>query len=249
MDFRIFSELNSKADFLAEKFMIEINGRKFIVVCDDFGISERANKNILELVKLGKIDRVAVMMGANMSPEEVQLLLASGVKLDIHLHLNNGGSCCDRRGAVRRSISFLRSYFFGERGSKKVAIEWQNQIGEFQSSFGRNPDGLNSHEHMHFFPPYFKIAVGISKKLALPYFRFGEKGIKGNNSTGRILQLLRIIDKKVFKKYSLLSSDYMESFDWISDLKLLNKKFPPGSTVELIFHPERKEEFEFLRKQ
>ena len=58
---------------------------KVLVSVDDFGISKEANKNILTLIASNKIDRVSVMMNGILTTEEVQILLESGVKLDIHL--------------------------------------------------------------------------------------------------------------------------------------------------------------------
>ena len=67
--------------------MYSQHSNNLIISADDFGVSEKANRAILELARDKKIDRTSVMMGGKISKDEVKDLLESGVKIDIHLHL------------------------------------------------------------------------------------------------------------------------------------------------------------------
>ena len=55
-------------------------------------------------------------------------------------------------------------------------------------------------------------------------------------------------DFDVYEKYQVDTSDYMISFDWIHDYEKTISSLPKEKTVEIIFHPELENEFEFLEK-
>jgi predicted glycoside hydrolase/deacetylase ChbG (UPF0249 family) len=226
------------------------NRQKFIVSADDFGISPLANRNILELVELGKIDRVGVMAHGNFSNEEIREILESGVKMDIHLdilhefHENRR----ERERTFLRLAEFLGKLFSGQLTAKRVGAQWEKQMEKFREIFGKSPDGINSHEHVHFFPLFFKIALKLQDKYSIPYVRFGDSIFKlHNKSVAHILHWLRIINYKRFKKSGCVSSGSLVSLDWIKDMNKFIKNLSEGN-VEIICHPEIPEEMEKIRK-
>lgn len=235
--------------------MLEKDGKKLILSADDFGISQTANANILKLAESGKLDRVEIMVSKNISPEHVSRLINSGIKLDIHFHLakekldywqNNPRTI--EKGAIKRILFFLFSFLFGDTRPKIVETEWEKQIVDFKNLFGKLPDGASSHEHIHFFPPYFKKLVKLSKKYNFPYIRFGEKPFKDESNVCTILNFLRRMNLSTFNKTGLSTSDYMISFDWNYSIDESIKKTAPDSKLEIIFHPELKDEYSALEK-
>jgi predicted glycoside hydrolase/deacetylase ChbG (UPF0249 family) len=228
--------------------------KNIIRSADDFGLNGKANSNILRAAEGGKLDRVSVMMFGRFTSEEIERLKKSGVKLDVHLHLerlkadsfqNNGA----HQGIGKRIILFVK-LLFSNGGSKVAQKEWSEQLTEFQKVIGRLPDGLTSHEHIHFFPLYFKVAAGFKDKYVLSYFRVGKKGARVFSLVSLILNSLRWIDKAFLKKNldRFPTSDYFLSFDWIPPGSDFFKYIPTDGTVEIVFHPERDEELEFLMK-
>lgn len=122
------------------------------------------------------------------------------------------------------------------------------QLQKFYEIFGKNPDGINSHQHIHFFPNYFGVIIQLAQKNNISFVRFGKKGlIKSRCGIYRILYQLRKINAKKFTASSLQSSDYMFSFDWSKDIEKTLAQLPDGTT-ELVCHPERPEEFKFIQK-
>jgi predicted glycoside hydrolase/deacetylase ChbG (UPF0249 family) len=232
--------------------------KNFIISADDFGVSKEANAAILNLAKIGKLDRVAVMMGGIISQEEIKALLDSGVKIDIHLHLFESEFFLKRKkerddGTVKRVSLFVISYLSGQYGTKRMREIWQKQIEEFRKTFGQYPDGINSHEHIHFFPPFFKIVCELLKKLSIPYYRLGKKGTSFDFvSASFILNILRKINLKRIKKSglvsspSLITSEFLISFDWLKNFPLSD--ISKSGNIEIVFHPERDEEYEFIVK-
>ncbi|MFA6973561.1 MAG: ChbG/HpnK family deacetylase [Parcubacteria group bacterium] len=235
--------------------MITQDGKKIIISADDFGISAKANANTLALIEQKKIDRVEIMMSRNITAEHVGVLLSSGIKLDIHLHLakaeldfwqNNPREM--KTGAVKRIFLFLSHYFFGEKRPRVVEKEWAGQIQDFRNIFGRNPDGISSHEHIHFFPTYFRVAVRLAQKYEIPYVRFGKFWLQVKNNICLILNLLRKVSRPFFRKTKLETADFMVSFDWFLGSKALLEHCPDDRITEVIFHPEKDSEFEVLSR-
>jgi len=226
--------------------------KKIIIVADDFGISQKANDTILELVRLKKLSRVAIMADGLISLVERDLLLTSDIKLDIHLNLNKLNPKNNERkfekGVLERSFSFLFLYFTGKVDAVSAEISWEKQIEKFEEIFGRKPDGINSHEHTHFFPAYFKIALKLCKKYNIDYLRFGKNKFPKNfHPICFILNMLRLNNLKKFSQSELSTSDFLVSLDWIKDTEKFLQKTPVGTT-EIVCHPERDVEFEIIKK-
>ncbi len=226
---------------------------KIIFSADDFGVNELTDSNILKLAQIGKLDRVEIMINSRIRKEDALNLANTGVKLDIHLHLIEydsdywKGKRNLERGIAERIFLFMWNYTFGENNPRKVALKWENQIKKFKEIFGRYPDGIGSHEHIHYFPFYFNTLLSLSAKYKIFYVRFGRRNFRSTCLIGKILNILRFINQRQFKKTNFETSDFMLSFDWFSDLNFLSE-IPKGENSEVVFHPEKVEEFSFLEK-
>lgn len=219
---------------------------------DDFGISELSNRNILELLRLQKLDRIAVMMDGLRLPneEEAKELLKSGVKLDIHL--NEIQKITEKRAlsepVIPRLFNFFWRFFSGDVRTSIMEIKWRKELNSFRRIFGKSPDGISAHQHIHFFPAYFKAVLRLAEDFEIPYIRFGAEGIiKSENSVYRILNCLHRRDEKYFAKANISSSDFWLSLDWVKDVDNLARILPEG-TIEVVCHPERQNEFEIVKK-
>jgi predicted glycoside hydrolase/deacetylase ChbG (UPF0249 family) len=236
----------------------KINRKNLIISADDFGKSELADKNILKLAEAGKLDRISVMIEGDFSKEEIKRLCSSGVKLDIHFELiwQKRRRNLLKDNTLRQGVVFLVNYLWGDwpvpehprSGALSVKREWKEQIEKFRKVFGRMPDGMSSHEHAHYFPVYFRIALDLAKKYDINSIRFGKKGFLGKqNSVNLILKNMRWLNKKEFFRSKISSFDYFVSLDWIKDFDEFLKNIPEGE-IEISCHPERKEEMEVIDK-
>jgi predicted glycoside hydrolase/deacetylase ChbG (UPF0249 family) len=223
----------------------ESHRQRLLVTADDFGISPRANRNTLYLISLGKINRVGIMTNGEISAKEVSELVYSGVKLDIHLDILHelGTDRKKRTGAVLRTIEFLGKILTGKISTKKVEQDWESQIEKFHTLFGKYPDGINSHEHIHFFPPFFKAALRLQEKHNIPYIRFGDSIKMPHHAViSYILHLLRIINQRACSASGCVSSNFLVSLDWLTDINTFLNTLPDGTT-EIACHPELAEDF------
>lgn len=223
--------------------------KQIFLNADDFGVSPRANRNILFLISLGKIDRVGVMSRGKISMKEVAELEKSEIKIDIHLDVLHAfdGNRKKRKSALGRGLEFLWKIFSGKLTPKKVEDDWRKQIEEFREIFGKNPDGINSHEHVHFFPPFFKIALKLAQEYSIPYVRFGSSQTSFHKPVALILGQLRMLDRKMFKKSNLITTEKLVSLDWIEDVEKFLQHLPQG-TMEIACHPEIAEDFVRIKK-
>lgn len=220
---------------------------KLIISADDFGISPLANQKILELVRLGKMDRVEVMMNGFVSQEEADELNRFGVKLDIHFDLEDGikENRKLKEGVSKRAVIFLWNYITGKTRGKGIEKKWSEQTDRFVKLFGKKPDGASSHQYIHYFPPYFRMILKLAQRYGIPFVRIGKKGIiKEKSNVCRILSFLQNKDKKYFNQ-DFSSTDYMVSLDWIKDLNHFLQNIPEGKT-EIVCHPERAEEYDII---
>jgi len=225
--------------------------KKLIIAADDYGIRE-TSKPILDLAEKGILDRVAVFPEL-VADDDMRALLSTGVEIDIHLelmHLLKSGYE-DTGGAFSRGMNFLFRRIFGKVNKEKARVEWRRQIISFRERFGRLPDGLNSHEHVHYFPEFFSVIAELAREFGIGYVRLGSRGIiRGRHGrlTSQILASCAQSDRKVLLANERESSEWVTSFDWFADqdefMSIVSK--PEYSNIEVVFHPERSDEKQAL---
>ncbi|EKD58691.1 MAG: hypothetical protein ACD_56C00069G0005 [uncultured bacterium] len=245
-----FFQTNYYINTIMENISYESHRERLIVSADDFGVSSRCNRNILYLISLGKIDRVGVMTRGIITAKEIAELNRSGVKIDIHLDILHEfeNERKKRAGAFARVFGFLGRMFLLEILPGKVETEWKRQIVIFQQMFGRSPDGISSHEHVHFFPLFFTIALKIQKEFLIPYLRFGSNmNLRQNTLVAHILRLLRLLNLRTFRRSSCVSSDELVSLDWLKNIDHFLNNLPEGK-IEIACHPELAEDFVKIKK-
>lgn len=153
----------------------------FIITLDDFGLSPYYDEKIITHTNKEKIGRVSVL------PHLYDIRYAlpwlkSIPACDIHLTATEQKIRSEARllDAIPRRASFI--FKLSTSGTEWVEREWENQIKEFIALFGSAPDGINSHEHIHFYPPLFKRVCNLAKKYNIPFIRLGSNLIHQDRS-------------------------------------------------------------------
>jgi len=224
---------------------------RFIITADDYGIRQTAEP-ILRLVRASKIDRVAVMIHY-VSPDQARALLETGVKIDLHLELidilKSGDKVYDN--VIKRGINFVFRLGLGIVTARKAEEEWRIQIERFRELFGRVPDGLDSHEHLHYFPSFFRACACLAEEYHIPFIRFGREGLLPGlhgSLTGKILHFFSRRTQVLFRETHLTTTDYVVSLDWFPDFRDFITYLPKEGTIELVVHPEREEDYQSILK-
>lgn len=226
--------------------------KKMIVTADDFGINHEVNTKIILLAETKKIDRVSVLINNQFSKNEISSLLGTDVAIDIHLDLPFSikiNKHSRGESAFKRSLIFLINYYSSKISANKMEREWGKQITRFEELFARKPDGINSHQHIHYFTPYFEIALRLATAYQIKYIRFGKAHLlQCHNNVQMIIYFFQKRNLRIFQSSNLYSSDYITSMDWISDLNEFLNNLPEGKT-ELVCHPEREDEFALIKSR
>lgn len=223
--------------------------KHLIIVADDYGIRETSAPT-LALVEAGVIDRVAVLVRF-VSGTDVQRLVKTGVKIDIHLELIRllGRGEYEGDSSLKRLWNFVWHVLRGDVTPRTVGAEWREQIALFQKQFGHLPDGMNSHEHVHFFPLFFLEFLKIAQEHGIQYIRFGSRRVLGSarfRVAQTVISILHKLNRYFSRNRSFLTSDYLTSVDWIDDAHRFVRDLPSGR-IELVAHPERPYEAALLR--
>lgn len=217
------------------------------IAFDDFGLSQKTNTNILTLVSRLPQARVAVLMNGAFTENEKEQLIASKVILDIHLDRDTHLNIHTKTSFILRIVRFLGS----RKQPKAVAHMWRQQLEEFRLTFGKYPEALTTHEHVHFFPSYFRELLTVAKEVGIRDIRLAKHASRNYTPVAWTLNILRLMNQKSFQKSGLRTTDYLLSWDWLASLAHPHEEIDSclqlGST-EIVFHLEHEDEFTFLQQ-
>ena len=135
-----------------------------IVCADDFGLTPDICRAILDLAEKGRLSAVSSLVALpDVSHDHFALLVKNGGKLDLGLHLNllsappssapaKVVSLLGPHGHFLDFRQLLRRCLAGRIQADEVAVETSEQYRRFLDLFGRPPDFMDSHLHIHQFP-------------------------------------------------------------------------------------------------
>jgi predicted glycoside hydrolase/deacetylase ChbG (UPF0249 family) len=150
---------------------------KRIVVCaDDYNLSPGVSKAIRELVAKGRLNATSVMTIFPGLDEEAKALAATPsptpVQIGLHLTLTGGFSplvsppIATRDGKLPPIATLLSPLARFRTVRSAIALEIEAQIEAFERAFGRMPDFIDGHQHVHLMPSIRKIFLETAARLA-----------------------------------------------------------------------------------
>jgi chitin disaccharide deacetylase len=153
--------------------------RRPIWLCaDDYGISASVNKAIRELVMRGRINATSVMVAApslhRSEAASLNMLNAGARRVAIGLHVTLTGPFAPMSPGFRplRNGAFLPLEQMLVRGTlrllnrRKLGIEIATQLKAFVTLFGRAPDFIDGHQHVHLFPQVRDAVLDVVREAA-----------------------------------------------------------------------------------
>jgi predicted glycoside hydrolase/deacetylase ChbG (UPF0249 family) len=149
--------------------------RHIWLCADDYGISPAVSAAIRELVERGLINAASAMVvtPSFSASEAARLREAAGAHAAIGLHLTLTAPfrpLCDF--APLRNGAFLPLNGMAGRGllrrldAARLEAEIASQIAAFRHAFGRAPDYVDGHQHIHVFPQIGDALVRVIKRDA-----------------------------------------------------------------------------------
>jgi predicted glycoside hydrolase/deacetylase ChbG (UPF0249 family) len=153
--------------------------RRPIWLCaDDYGISESVDKAIRDLLMRGHINATSVMVVApafhRSEAASLKMLNAGTHRFAIGLHVTltapfaplSTGFRPTRRGSFLPLSEMLVRGTLRMLAPDRIAIEIATQLKAFVTAFGRPPDFVDGHQHVHLFPQVREPILEMVKEVA-----------------------------------------------------------------------------------
>lgn len=148
--------------------------KQLIVTADDFNLSAGVSQGILEAHTHGIVTETSIMVNLGDVPRAVDMLSAAP-RLGVGLHLNiTRGRPCAPMLAVQDLLG-ADGQFLGSPQALPVSMrvepvraEFQAQLEVFQRTFGRLPQHLDTHHHVHQHPVVLEALLALAAPSQLP---------------------------------------------------------------------------------
>jgi predicted glycoside hydrolase/deacetylase ChbG (UPF0249 family) len=140
---------------------------RFALCADDYALTPGVSRGILDLLAAGRLTAVSVMVTEAGWPQAARDLRALGASADVGLHFNL--TLGSPLGAMPQLAAggtlpplglLLRSALLGRLSLAEVEAEVARQIDAFAQAFGRLPDYVDGHQHVHALPGIRDAVVG-----------------------------------------------------------------------------------------
>jgi chitin disaccharide deacetylase len=158
---------------------VETSAPRRIWLCaDDYGISASVNTAIRDLVVRGRLNATSVMVAApgfhRAEAVSLSVLNAASQRVAIGLHVtltapfrpSTTGFRPLREGAFLPVATLLRYAALRRLYRRALKAEIASQMRTFISTFGRAPDFVDGHQHMHLFPQIRDAFLDVVKEMA-----------------------------------------------------------------------------------
>lgn len=147
-----------------------------VVLCaDDFGLTEGVCHGILDLADMARISATGVMANMPWWPRYAGELRARSPEIGVGLHLNltQGGPLGPMPtfaplGRFPSHGTLLPRALAGSVPADEIGAEIERQLDRFEDHFGRGPDFVDGHQHVHVLP-----GIRAALLLALRRRRYG----------------------------------------------------------------------------
>ena len=229
--------------------------KNLIINADDFGFSVGVTDGIVQAHQAGILTSTTLMTTMPDAQRAVELARRNqGLGVGIHLCLTQGTPLADMdvplfspRGVFPPRVGQLLWRLTRDKSTlRQVRREWESQIN-FAVSRGLQPTHLDSHKHIHHWPPLGDIAIDLARHFNIRYIRCArEQAIPG---IPRPAIGYRLLSRMADGLASRIHRAGLTTTDWFFGLaatgrfsadvwRLLLANLPPG-TGEVMVHPGR----------
>lgn len=134
--------------------------KRLIVNADDFGLSAGINAGIVRAHRHGIVTSASLMV-RQPAASEAAALARRLPRLGVGLHI-------DLWESVFRDGEWIRLYARTDDEPEAIARELQAQLARFRELMGREPDHLDTHQHVHRREPAATVVAHAARSLGLP---------------------------------------------------------------------------------
>jgi chitin disaccharide deacetylase len=149
-----------------------------IILCaDDYAQTDAISNGIINLVKNNRLSAVSCMTTSRYWPAHAALLKPYADTIDVGLHFNltEGAGLADHPQFIFAPIgSLLAAAFFGRLNREAIMREFCAQLTAFCVHFGKMPDFIDGHQHVHHLPTIREAILTVYQQELMsqkPYLR------------------------------------------------------------------------------
>jgi chitin disaccharide deacetylase len=190
--------------------------KKIIICADDFGQNAEISKGIIELVRNQRISAVSCLVNSKDFNFYAEQLKAFADKIDIGLHFDLTSNHNLGILLIKSKLHLLRQI--------DIEAEFNRQLDIFLKIFGKSPDFIDGHQHVHHLPvicdAIFNIYIKRLKDQK-PYIRYVNYEKLNQLPTAKLkFFIIKISSDLHFEqKLITLKIPYNKSFAGIYDFK------------------------------
>jgi chitin disaccharide deacetylase len=142
-----------------------------VILCaDDFAIAPGVSQGICALLKKKRLSATSCMSISPLWREHAPLLKPFGQQADIGLHLTltdfsslSPLSFTDSKQRLPPFGTVLKLAYRNRLNAEEIFVEFQRQLEAFETAFGRMPDFIDGHQHIHQLPVIRKAVFALFK--------------------------------------------------------------------------------------
>jgi len=227
--------------------------RRLILNADDYGLCAEVNAAIEELIVAGRLYDVSTLTNGECWESAVRFL-QQHPQISVGAHLNAVEGRPVAQSSEIRLLTGADGRFVGLRElllrwawrplavTRAVEIEWRAQLERLRS-VKLKISHLDSHQHLHAFPPAWRCAVRLARAYGIPGLRLPRErsGLLMRRAATLALDTSLTVSKLLSTSLGLRHNDHFLGFkragaytsaELIADLR----KLPAGLT-EVTLHP------------
>jgi chitin disaccharide deacetylase len=195
------------------------NCKKALVVnADDFGLNAQINHGIEWAYRQGILRSASIMPNGSAFDDAVRIA-AGAPELGVGIHLSLLDEQCAARLSEVRGLAdahsrlpkqyerFLFLWLCRRFNRRQIRAEVRAQISRVLGA-GIQPTHLDSHQHLHLFPPVLSIVLEEAKKAGIDVIRLPVDCSPGSGIKGKILGWLSCFAQPKLRFLGIRSADH-----------------------------------------
>lgn len=153
---------------------------KRIVVCgDDFGMNADIDEGMIALAGMGRLSAVSCLtLGPSFAANAARL---APMNVDIGLHVNFTEALAPGAEPMPTLSRLILNAYTGRLDAAWVEAQLERQFDAFEAAFGRAPDYVDGHQHVHQLPGIREPLLSLLKRrygTCMPWLRQTAPGMQ-----------------------------------------------------------------------
>lgn len=224
--------------------MADPGARSIWLIADDYGFSPGVSETIRTLLETGRLSGTGCMTLFDDWRDHARALAETDGRFVIGMHLTLTDFPALSTGRTMPDLKRL----LANHDAEAIGMEANAQLARFRESFGRDPDFIDGHQHVHFLPPVRQWLAGRFADLptakrpwlrGAPTLRAAPALVKAKVIVARLLA--RGFDAEMRRHGFVVEGPLCGFYDWrrpgafARALDLFIDRAPDGSVV--MCHP------------